>query len=92
MLGFHDELNQVWTNLIQNAVHAMSGRGNLRLGLHARGGKLILLCPAGFWRKGNVDITAEHYGVEQVATMDELAAAVRRRVAGWTMPETASQE
>ena len=27
-----------------------------------------------------------------VATMDELAAAVRRRVAGWTMPETASQE
>ncbi|PAL20526.1 hypothetical protein CD928_18715 [Sphingopyxis sp. GW247-27LB] len=64
----------------------------LEMGLHARGGKLILLCPEGFWRKGNVDITAEHYGVEQVATMDELAAAVRRRVAGWTMPETASQE
>ncbi|MGV1681976.1 nucleoside 2-deoxyribosyltransferase domain-containing protein [Sphingopyxis sp. NJF-3] len=64
----------------------------LETGLHARGGKLILLCPDGFWRKGNVDITAERYGIEQVATMDELAAAVRRRVAGWTMPETASQE
>jgi two-component system NtrC family sensor kinase len=37
LLGFHDELNQVWTNLIQNAVHAMAGRGRLRLGLHAEG-------------------------------------------------------
>jgi signal transduction histidine kinase len=35
LLGFHDELNQVWTNLIQNAVHAMSGRGRLQLRLHA---------------------------------------------------------
>ena len=64
----------------------------LETGLHARGGKLILLCPEGFWRKGNVDITAERYGVEQVATMDELAAAVRRRVANWTPPETAVRE
>ena len=35
LLGFHDELNQVWTNLIQNAVHAMSGAGRLRLSLRA---------------------------------------------------------
>lgn len=56
----------------------------LEMGLHARGGKLILLCPEGFWRKGNVDITAERYGVEQVATMDELAQVVRRRVLNWT--------
>lgn len=53
----------------------------LELGLHARGGKLIVLCPPGFWRKGNVDITAEHYGVEQVETMEELVAALRRRIA-----------
>jgi two-component system, NtrC family, sensor kinase len=37
VLGFHDELNQVWTNLIQNAVHAMSGRGRLRLRLKVVG-------------------------------------------------------
>src|SRR3546814_8566471 len=43
----------------------------LETGLHARGGKLILLCPEGFWRKGNVDITAERYGIEQVATRSE---------------------
>ncbi len=37
VLGFHDELNQVWTNLIQNAVHAMAGRGRLRIRLRAAG-------------------------------------------------------
>ena len=64
----------------------------LEMGLHARGGKLILLCPEGFWRKGNVDITAQRYGVEQVATMDELAAAVRRRAANWAAPKPPSKE
>ncbi len=53
----------------------------LELGLHARTGKLIVLCPEGFWRKGNVDLTAAFYGVEQVSSMEELAAAVKRRVA-----------
>lgn len=62
----------------------------LEMGLHARGGKLLLLCPKGFWRKGNVDITAERYDIEQVATMDELVQAVRRRVLNWT--KTSSEE
>lgn len=50
----------------------------LEMGLHARGGKLIVLAPDGFWRKGNVDITARAYGVRQVQTMDQLTAAVRQ--------------
>ena len=50
----------------------------LEMGLHARTGKLIVLAPDGFWRKGNVDITAQAYGVHQVQTMDELTAAVRQ--------------
>ena len=49
----------------------------LEMGLHARSGKLIVLAPDGFWRKGNVDITAGAYGIHQVQTMDELTAAVR---------------
>lgn len=49
----------------------------LEMGLHARTGKLIVLAPDGFWRKGNVDITAQAYGVRQVQTMEELTAAVR---------------
>ncbi|MND97010.1 hypothetical protein D3C80_893180 [compost metagenome] len=49
----------------------------LEMGLHARGGKLIVLAPEGFWRKGNVDITAQAYGVKQVQSLPELTAAVR---------------
>lgn len=52
----------------------------LEMGLHARSGKLIVLAPPGYWRKGNVDITAARYGIEQVETMDALIAAIRTRL------------
>jgi PAS domain S-box-containing protein len=32
--GWPDELNQVWTNLIQNAIHAMDGTGTLTIAVH----------------------------------------------------------
>ena len=44
----------------------------LELGLHAREGKLIVLCPEGFYRKGNIDITCKKYGIRQVETFEEL--------------------
>ncbi|NWK95234.1 hypothetical protein DM806_06060 [Sphingobium lactosutens] len=52
----------------------------LEMGLHARSGKLIIFCPEGFWRKGNVDITAQRYGAKQVSSFDELLAEVRVRI------------
>ena len=52
----------------------------LELGLHARSGKLVVCCPDGFWRKGNVDIVCARHGIEQVADLVALAAAVRARV------------
>lgn len=48
----------------------------LEIGLHARGGKLIVLCPDGFWRKGNVDIVCKNYDIKQVETFDELIKAI----------------
>jgi hypothetical protein len=53
----------------------------IELGLHARGGKAVVCCPEGFWRKGNVDIVCERYGVEQVDDLEALATALRRRLA-----------
>jgi hypothetical protein len=44
----------------------------LELGLHAKERKLIVYCPEGFWRKGNVDIVCEAYKVKQVKTFEEL--------------------
>lgn len=49
----------------------------LELGLYAASGKMILYCPEGFWRKGNVDIVATRYGIRQVHSMTELLVAVR---------------
>lgn len=49
----------------------------LELGLHARAGKLIVCCPEGFWRKGNVDIVCRNYGIDQVNTLDDLILSLR---------------
>ena len=43
----------------------------LELGLFARSGKLLVVCPEGFWRKGNVDIVCERYGIRQSATLED---------------------
>ena len=52
----------------------------LELGLHAKEQKLIVLCPEGFWRKGNVDVVCEYYGINQVDTFDELIEFIRNHV------------
>ncbi len=52
----------------------------LELGLHARGGKLIVFCALDYFRKGNVDITAECYGIEQANSVEDLVERVRRRL------------
>jgi len=44
----------------------------LELGLHANSGKMIVCCPKGFWRKGNVDIVCERYDVPVVCDIDSL--------------------
>lgn len=53
----------------------------LELGLHAPSGKVLLACPEGYWRKGNVDITADRYGVPRYESLDALIAGVRQRLA-----------
>lgn len=49
----------------------------LELGLYAQSGKLIVCCPEGFWKKGNVDIVCETYHIPQVATLDNLIEKVK---------------
>ena len=45
----------------------------VELGLCARSSKILVVCPEGFWRKGNVDIVCDKYQVPQFA---DLAAAI----------------
>ncbi|SHI41961.1 nucleoside 2-deoxyribosyltransferase domain-containing protein [Aquimarina spongiae] len=51
----------------------------LELGLFAKSGKLIVCCPEGFWRKGNVDIVCKRYGVQQVDRLEELIEVIKKR-------------
>jgi hypothetical protein len=55
----------------------------LELGLFARTGKLLVCCPEGYWRKGNVQVVCRRYGVREVPDLDGLISAVGERVAGF---------
>ena len=52
----------------------------LELGLFAKSGKMICCCPDGFWRKGNVDVVCDKYGVEVVSDLEGLIQKVKQRL------------
>lgn len=51
----------------------------LELGLYARTNKLLVVCPEGYWRKGNVDIVCEKYKVKQYESIDMLISDLKKR-------------
>jgi hypothetical protein len=38
--------------------------------------KALVVCPDGYWRKGNVDVVCDRYGVERCATLEEAIARI----------------
>lgn len=52
----------------------------LELGLFARSGKLVVCCPDGYWRRGNVEVVCARYAVPLVADLPALIAAARGRL------------
>lgn len=44
----------------------------LELGLHAKSGKLIVCCPEGFYRKGNIDIVCDRYNIPIFQNISEI--------------------
>jgi hypothetical protein len=51
----------------------------LELGLTAASGKLVVCCPDGYWRKGNIEVVCHRYQVPLLASLDDLVATVRQR-------------
>lgn len=49
----------------------------LELGLMANTGQLWVVCPGGFWRKGNVDLVCERTGQPVFDSLDEGVRALR---------------
>jgi Nucleoside 2-deoxyribosyltransferase like len=52
----------------------------LELGLYAHSNKLLVVCPEGFWRKGNVDIVCQRYGIQQFTTIDEVCQLLNKKI------------
>ena len=49
----------------------------LELGLHARSGRLVVGCPPGFWRRGNIEVVCARWHVPLVDAWDAFVAAIR---------------
>lgn len=52
----------------------------LELGLFAKSEKLLVCCPEGFWRKGNIDIVCEKYNIKQVNTIEEIIHQIKTNI------------
>ncbi len=52
----------------------------LELGLYARTNKLMVVCPDGYWRKGNVDIVAERYNIKNYKSISEMIYALKSEI------------
>ena len=49
----------------------------MELGLMAKPrARVLVCCPDGFWRKGNVEIVCQRKGIEMVDTIDEMIEAI----------------
>jgi Nucleoside 2-deoxyribosyltransferase like len=53
----------------------------LELGLFAVSGKVVVCCPPGYWRRGNVEVVCARYGIPLFDELTALIAAVRERLA-----------
>lgn len=40
--------------------------------------RMIVCCPEGYWRKGNVDIVCNRYNIEQTETLDDLIIILKK--------------
>ena len=72
-----DALEQVTGIIMYFDPNTKSPISLLELGLFANRNKLIVCCPDGFWRKGNVEIVCARFDIPLIPTLDELIEYVR---------------
>lgn len=52
----------------------------MELGIHVSEGKMVVCCPEGYWRKGNVDIVCARYGVKVIEDFEDFKLYVRSQM------------
>lgn len=55
----------------------------LELGLFAQSGKVVVCCPEGYWRRGNVQIVCDRFDIPLVDSLDELVDELKVRLAAF---------
>ena len=50
----------------------------LELGLHAKSDNLLVCCPEGYWRRGNVQIVCDRYAIPMMPSLTDLLATLTR--------------
>jgi len=58
----------------------MSPISLLELVMHAQSWKLLVCCPEGYWRRGNVQVACHRSGVSLVGTKEELNQLMKEKV------------
>lgn len=75
-----DALERATTVAMYIAPNTLAPISLLELGLFARAGKMLVACPEGFWRKGNVEVVCDRFGVSLLESLAELVDALRARL------------
>ncbi|KAH6618696.1 hypothetical protein C7974DRAFT_35246 [Boeremia exigua] len=52
----------------------------LELGMYAGTGKAVVCCPDGFYKRGNVQLVCQRYGIELLGSLEELQNSVKARL------------
>lgn len=52
----------------------------LELGLFASSSKLLVVCPDGFWRKGNVEIVCDRNNIELFNSIEQSLETLKRKL------------
>lgn len=52
----------------------------LELGLYAKTDKLMVVCPEGYWRKGNVDILCDRYEIKMFDSIDSVIEEIKNQL------------
>jgi len=52
----------------------------MELGLMANENNVIVCCPDGYWRKGNVEIVCERYEIPLVNSLEEMITSIRLEI------------
>ena len=59
--------------------HTKSPITLLELGLFATSKKLLVCCPEGYWKKGNVDIVCQRNQIPQVKDLDAIITWLNKK-------------